>query len=244
MMNRPKSASSPPVVDDLIPFTLIYIGIGTLMLSLRFWAGSPLWLEYLVKPLIMPALLGFSWWKGNQRDRFRQYWLSGAILASWSGDICLMFEGNGWFLAGLGSFLMAHICYVVLFQRIHRHVDRPALLSTRPWLGAPWLLYGAGLLWLILPDAGGLRLPVVIYAGVILIMALAALNRWDKVSPNSFGHVFLGAQLFLLSDSLIAVGKFLGEAFPVTYLSAWIMLTYMAAQYLIVVGLLLEPVGE
>ena len=67
----------------------------------------------------------------------------------------------------------------------------------------------------------------------ILLMAIFALNRRDRVSEASFYPVFVGALLFILSDSLLAFDKFL---VPIPHAGVLVMSTYIAAQYLIVEG--------
>jgi uncharacterized membrane protein YhhN len=80
-----------------------------------------------------------------------------------------------------------------------------------------------------------MRLPVIIYTIVILTMLEAAINRYGKVNRLSFILVLAGAILFVISDSLIALNKF---GFPFMFSGVAVMTTYIAAQYLIVAGIL------
>lgn len=66
-------------------------------------------------------------------------------------------------------------------------------------------------------------------------MVLTAFLRQKEVSKISFILVFLGAILFVISDSILAVDKFY---MSLKYSSISIMLTYALAQYFIVIGLL------
>ena len=77
---------------------------------------------------------------------------------------------NAWFAAGLGSFLLAHLLFVGAFLQG---------LSRFPIPGPVWLIvpYGVGLLWLLLPRAGPLKIPVVIYCAVITAMVVTAATR-------------------------------------------------------------------
>ena len=72
-----------------------------------------------------------------------------------------------------------------------------------------------------------------IYAFVISLMAVMAVNRKGRVNTLSFNLIFYGAILFLLSDSILAYNKFVS---PIGFSGLAIMSTYMAAQYLIVIG--------
>ena len=78
-----------------------------------------------------------------------------------------------------------------------------------------------------------MQIPVFVYTATILLMAIFALNRKDRVLEASFCPIFVGALLFILSDSLLAFDKFL---VPIPYAGVFVMSTYMAAQYLIVEG--------
>ena len=88
---------------------------------------------------------------------------------------------------------------------------------------------------LLMPHLGDLEIPVSIYATVISIMLLFAFNGllvWER--PGNL-LVFLGAFFFVVSDSILAVNKFYT---PIPKSSFFIMITYLLAQYLIVLGIL------
>jgi uncharacterized membrane protein YhhN len=78
-----------------------------------------------------------------------------------------------------------------------------------------------------------------VYAGVLTYMVLSALFRFGKTNSGSFTMVFGGAILFMMSDSLIAINKFLE---PLSMAGFWVMITYITAQFLIVKGLLKHEV--
>jgi uncharacterized membrane protein YhhN len=78
-----------------------------------------------------------------------------------------------------------------------------------------------------------MKLPVIIYAIVILAMLSGAINRKEKVIKKSYYMVLAGAILFLISDSMIAIDKFSHHFNSSEIL---IMSTYIGAQYLIVEG--------
>jgi uncharacterized membrane protein YhhN len=88
------------------------------------------------------------------------------------------------------------------------------------------------------PVLGDMRIPVVVYAVTITSMVLNALFRYGRTTATSFGLVMAGAILFMISDSILAINRFLD---PVSHASGWVMLTYILAQYLIIRGLLSHP---
>jgi uncharacterized membrane protein YhhN len=79
----------------------------------------------------------------------------------------------------------------------------------------------------------GLLIPVIVYLFTISIMAICASER--KANPESYRIVLIGAVLFMISDSLIAIDKF---ALSILYPTLLIMGTYVFAQYCIAVGFL------
>lgn len=166
----------------------------------------------------------------------RKVWLLSLALAfSWLGDIFLLYvAGNPMnFTAGLASFLVAHIFYIACFLQMTE--TRVTTLQLK--MVIPFAVFCIALLAILYPSLGDMRLPVIAYGMVITSMGIAALHRLGKTSRYSFGFVFTGALLFIASDSLIAVNKFLSPFNSAPYL---IMLTYIAAQYLIVSGCVLH----
>jgi uncharacterized membrane protein YhhN len=86
---------------------------------------------------------------------------------------------------------------------------------------------------LLLPHLGELKIPVVLYATVICSMLLGSLHIYLKTNRPANKLFVLGATLFVLSDSLLAINKFY-QPFPMA--GVGIMLTYCLAQYFIVRG--------
>lgn len=158
-------------------------------------------------------------------------WLSLAILFSWLGDIFLMYTMNNeiYFIAGLASFLIAHIFYILCFLQL----VNTRIKSFKWKFALPLIIYGILLLVYLYSALGDMRLPVIVYAVVITLMGIAALHRLGKTSDYSFAFVFIGALLFIASDSMIAINKFQSPFNSAPFL---IMVTYIAAQYLIVSG--------
>lgn len=195
-------------------------------------------LVYVCKPVMLLVLS--SWFYFNTRrigDRFTLLVQVG-LFFSLVGDVALMFqhldEFN--FLIGLAAFLLAQLCYAIaFFQNI---VD---VGPTR----APWVplliafvigVYGYFFAGRILPAVDeGIRIPVGIYATAITVMGIAAAFRWGRTYQRSFVLVFFGALFFILSDSLLAVDRFL-EPFDAARWS--VILSYAIAQLLIVLGIM------
>ena len=216
-------------------FTFLYLVIAALELASHFFRETAPLFHYVTKPLIVLSLLVFYLIHARIREGLLRYVIPLALFFSLMGDVFLMFLGERFFLLGLSSFLLAHVCYILAFGHMHNRSGERPLLRRKPWLIFFFVFYLAMLMLLIYPGLGPMRAPVVVYSIVILTMSLMALNRWKRVPQDSFSWVFFGALLFMLSDSLIAITRF---GFPIPFSQTWIMLTYMAAQYLIVAGML------
>lgn len=138
-------------------------------------------------------------------------------------------------MLGLGAFLLAHVFYILVYRQ-HQTVENENQLAGvhRIRLAMPVILAGSGLIIVLYPRLNELRVPVIIYASVLVVMVLMALFRYGRTLPFSFWMVFAGALLFMVSDSLLAINKFLQ---PIPQAGLAIMVTYITAQYLIVEGL-------
>lgn len=194
-------------------------------------------LHLICKPLIMISLGVYYWMNVYAKDRSNAVML--AICFSFLGDTLLLFgEVEVYFIFGLVSFLLAHLFYMLAY-RGHRYEDSTDALQgvQRVRLAFPIVLTGTGLLVVLYPELGSLRVPVIIYTAVILLMVLTALFRWGRTSPTSFWLVFGGALLFMISDSVLAINKFYSE---IKHAGLWVMVPYILAQFSIIRGLILH----
>ncbi|MFJ8823576.1 lysoplasmalogenase [Streptomyces sp. NPDC102467] len=171
------------------------------------------------KPLLMPLLVAYVVARGAPRL------LCAALLWGWGGDVLLLFDQDAAFLAGMGCFAAGHISYLVLFKRQGRPRARGTLLGAVYCVA---LIATVAALWPDLPP--DMRGPVAGYSVLLTAMAYGA-SRLGPVAG-------IGGALFLLSDSLIAMGVAEWPALPRP--DFWVMLTYVAAQYLLAQGVLEE----
>ncbi|QNA43533.1 lysoplasmalogenase [Lacibacter sediminis] len=190
-------------------------------------------LRWFTKPLLMPLLmLGFYIASAKQSGTFFKLILV-ALLLSWAGDVLLQMKGM--FIPGLVSFLLAHVFYIVYFLKTGK--GQKGLIQLQPLIGIPVLIYILIFLWQLYPFLDALKIPVTVYGITIGTMLLSAINTKRKTSDNAAVLFLIGAILFVISDSLLAVNLF---AMHDVVLSLCVMLTYAAAQYLIVKGALIN----
>jgi len=191
-------------------------------------------LQLVCKPLIMITLGAYYFQRASDN---RSVLAIMAILFSLGGDIALMMDSSDqiFFMVGLISFLISHIFYILVYRQHRVNEIADALVGIQKLRVAfPIVLAGTGLVVILYPSLGALQFPVMIYALVLVVMVLNALFRYGRTNFKSFWLVFGGAMLFMISDSVLAINKFLH---PVPNSGLYIMSTYIAAQFLIIEGL-------
>ena len=145
-----------------------------------------------------------------------------ALLFSAAGGVALELEAGKYFIVGLVFFLLAHVMYIVTFSR-----DLKAQKSRIPVV-VLLVIYGLIMAFVLRPGLKEMALPVYFYLVVITTMGIFAALRASKSKL-----VLYGAISFIVSDSILAINKFL---VPIPASDYLIMITYYLAQFLIVYG--------
>lgn len=209
----------------------LYIGFTALYLIILYLGLDGF--DWYMKPVLLPILLlTVAVSKSFPTKKI----LLIALTFSWIGDIILLFAGKGeiYFIFGLVAFLLSHIVYIILFskQENTRNNDNKVTF----WLGIIAILaYFFIMIDTLFPKLGDLKIPVIVYAVVITTMLFFAFKGHLKWGTPANNYIFIGAIVFVSSDSILAFNKFYA---PITHSSFYIMLTYCLAQYLIVLGVL------
>lgn len=176
-------------------------------------------LRLCTKPIPILALL---WMVYNTKPNER--WLLGALIFSLLGDMILELPNLLPFALGLASFLIAHILYIRRFL----------LFPTQKiwWPLVPISLYCLSLFACMIPNLGVLLLPVALYIVVIATMLWSAC-----IYAHTTTHrvPLFGAMIFVISDSLIAINKFI---IPFPQARYAIIVTYWLAQFMIIIPFL------
>jgi len=196
---------------------------------------------FFTKPATLILLIGWSFsvsgWQGNMLP------FGLALVFSLAGDVFLMLPGH-FFLAGLGAFLLAHLAYLVGFNctplTLGLHCAPYAALA----VGLSLLMY-----YLLLrkvaasPHGKKLRLPVLVYSATIIAMLLSSWLTWLRPEwPQAAALlVIAGSGLFFLSDSLLAVNRFLK---PLPHGQVGVHFTYHVGQFALTAGALLAFAGR
>ena len=176
----------------------------TLAFALTDWWAT--WVDRadvrrIAKPATLVFLIGVAVTLTPVDPTIRTWMVIGLVL-SLAGDVFLMLPER-WFVAGLGSFLLGHIAYIVGLQ-----------LAPRSW---GWTAVGLVVVLIAIATVGrrvvqGVRageqrdmvVPVIAYLVVISTMVVSA---FGTAAP----WAILGASLFYVSDATLAWNRFLDQ---------------------------------
>ena len=183
----------------------------------------------LTKPTLLISLIGFYLQKGVKTLLYPQKLFLFGLVFSLLGDVLLI--GDNYFIYGLGAFLIAQLAYTFAFFR--SNYNQKGLIQKRPILAALVFTYTVSIVYFLKDSVGDLLPAIVVYATVISLMLITALNRKGVAQKESSTLVALGALSFVVSDTLLAVNKFHDSFFLA---NVFVMLTYGIAQYLLVKG--------
>lgn len=211
------------VIDRLLLVLSLACGAAYLVTrGLPAFTGSVVIKVLTVAPL---ALIAFR----MLRDR------DGLILAnslsfSTLGDMFLGIDGEKLFVFGLVSFLIAHLLYIVLFVRYRSKLMIAS--AGQKIIAALVMIFSAAMFAWLWPNLGDMRLPVAAYLCAITGMGVTATLAGFRAP-----WVVIGAMLFIVSDSMIAMGKFKS---PIEYSDYLIWITYYVGQLFIALGFIRE----
>ncbi|MFQ5446207.1 MAG: lysoplasmalogenase [Saprospiraceae bacterium] len=215
------------------PLLAVFIALSVVHLAAVLFQWQPG--MYLTKPLLLTTLaIWFFMQTKNHPSKFSRFVLAG-LVCSIAGDTFLMFGKEIYFLLGLGSFLLAHICYITAFTLFPGF--KSGAVRRQPLLTLPFLLFLFLInrsLWNDLPVA--FVVPVLAYSATITLMALSSLNMARRVKKFTGMVLLWGALLFVLSDTMIAFERFKAIGLPPVFMRFSIMATYLAGQFLLAKG--------
>jgi len=179
--------------------------------TIRFWT----------KPMLMP-LLGLVYYEYAIQRTNKVIW---ALFFSFLGDVFLMGSGVSFFLGGLGFFLLAHLFYSYQLM-VMQQWNLKGMLLALVLFGS----YASVLMTVLYPTLDALLYPVFAYALIICFFGCLAFHAF-YTAPKRGLSIFLGASIFILSDSMIAINTFYLDY---EYFTTAVMTTYLVAQALIV----------
>lgn len=190
--------------------------------------------RFVTKPLLMPTLTATTELASKGQGGGMVRGVQAAQVFSWGGDVALLGKGERSFLAGVGSFFAAHLCYIGVFASARD--PKAGLSAPGPKAGAATWAVAAP----VMAVAAGrqdpaMRVPIAAYAGILTTMFATSTMLDRSMKPSARRRIVAGTSLFLLSDSLLGIQKFLRRE-PSPALESAVMATYTAGQWLIAEG--------
>lgn len=208
-------------------------GVAALLLALALAVAVGDWIavhrgnrpgEYVAKPLTMVLLIAAALALDPVDPAVRLALVIG-LSCSLIGDVCLMLPRN-LFVAGLASFLVGHLAYIVGFQ-LRGQTGLWFVLGLAVVLAAV-VVVGTRIVRAVRAGDEALAVPVTAYLAVISVMVASAFGTTN-------GFAIVGALLFYVSDALIAWNRFV-QPYPWGRLA--IMTTYHLGQLGLVLSLI------
>jgi uncharacterized membrane protein YhhN len=178
-------------------------------------------MQAVFKPMIMLSLMAAYYFSVTKINP----WYLLAMAFSFLGDVLLM-DKNNLFLAGIAAFLGTQLIYIfIIKKRLRKSRARDLLISI-----VPFLIFYSLLISVLQKNLGTLTVPVMVYGMAISIFGMAALLLYLQNKNSITRMLLMGAILFIVSDSMIALQKFHAAR---TWYPVVIMATYVMAQFLI-----------
>ena len=158
------------------------------------------------------------------------------------GDIFLQLEHSAkeinmpWFVIGLVSFLIGHLCFNFAFMAVASGGKRGSTYGL-----LPFILWGLAIvipcLYYLPPNKIELVIGIPVYAFALLLMAQKSLTIYMMTSKVQFPwYAFIGSLIFGVSDSILSLNKFVFKTERSGLFNApslAVISTYFLAVYLI-----------
>ena len=152
-----------------------------------------------------------------------------ALLCSFIGDLFLL--DNLRIKHGLIAFMVGHGFYIGKFALNLRFENFQIVYLI---FLVPYVFYLPHFIKKLIPSAGKIKGYLIAYSVIISIMSyLALLNSFINPSFQSY-MIFFGSLLFIISDNILAYSIFI---YKKKYHNLFIMITYILAQFFIVIGI-------
>jgi len=206
-------------------YSLLFLFLASIYTFTRLLKHYPDYLPYSWLMKMLPLMVLIAATIKVAQLKFIKIFALG-LCFSMLGDFFLDYDRINWFIFGLGSFLIAHIIYIIALTPLSKEV-----IKKRRGIIIAYLVYGFSIFSIISSNLNELFIPVLIYMSILLFMALATLN-----SKKSNYWLLIGGLSFVLSDSLLGINKFY---MPINNADFFIMLSYYFAQYALVQGMFL-----
>lgn len=183
-------------------------------------------MQAVFKPMIMLSLMAAYYFSVSKINT----WYLLALAFSFLGDVLLM-DKNNLFLPGIAAFLCTQLIYIFIIQkRLKKGNMKDLLIAIVPFM----IFYGL-LIAILQKNLGDFKIPVMVYGMAISIFGMSALLLHLQYRNFSSRILLLGAILFIVSDSMIALQKFHSarQIYPVAIMSTYVLAQFLIFRYII-----------
>lgn len=227
-MNNYRLKSESEQVYDRISVGITAVAVWSFVCLILTFCG---WIKgsvLLAKSATSCCFCLIAWLRyGMSSDKRVDQWLVSALSMSLLGDIALALNGDIFFLAGVGLFGLAHVCYLIAFWKING--SKMSLVNIA---GAVCIFIGLiPVLFLSSLDYGTMFGPVIGYSCVISLMTGNALSVIYNRKYQNVGQWFIvGSFLFVVSDVILVCYLFDNTQVAVRQVVNWLF--YYLAQFI------------
>ncbi len=211
--------------------TVVFIILFLLFAAGNLWANfkENVRLANLTKPFLMLLLMGLLLSLVKTPNAF----VVAGLIFGLAGDILLISKkSERLFMAGLVSFLLGHVCYIVaMFIKSAGFSPAFAVLSFAALAVVGVLSY----LSLAKKIPSEMKIPVIIYLAMLVFLNYVAVNILAGAFSFAALLLFIGTASFYVSDYILARGRFSERLKKQEFV---VMTTYIAAQVLIAAALI------
>ncbi|MCX6578427.1 MAG: lysoplasmalogenase [Candidatus Aminicenantes bacterium] len=183
-------------------------------------------LVYVLRPLTMVLIILIALQAARSALPSTKYLILAGLCACLAGDVFMILRSKK-VMAGMASFFIALLLYIGAFSTGLR-------FSFAFWPFLVLVTYGVFFTKGLLPHLGRKKIPVIFYVAAMTIMAWLSAERYIQMKESHALSAYVGAVLFLISDSAWAVNNFVRKR---RFTQVLILSSYFAAQWLIAVSI-------
>ncbi|HPD56692.1 MAG TPA: lysoplasmalogenase [Smithellaceae bacterium] len=183
-----------------MPFMVVYVSAAVIFMIVKIFVPD-FTASFVIKVIPALTLAAAICFTGRLALSQKIAMLAGALFCG-AGDVILDIDRVRLFVPGLAAFLLGHVGFIILFW-----MRRVSKSPRRIWI-IPVLLFSLAMAFVLVPKLGSLLVPVMLYLVVITLMTMLAIVA--DVRPLAA----VGAFVFMLSDAMIALAKFVFNGHP------------------------------
>ncbi|KAL4485470.1 hypothetical protein ABPG72_008338 [Tetrahymena utriculariae] len=192
-------------------------------------------LNYFLKPSVVGLMCFYTLTLQAKEKSNYKYIIATGFFFSVGGDTLLLVENLDFFLYGLVSFALSHICFILAYLQSVQFNLKKILKITLPLTILNFLVGKFMFFYLTsLPNFQQFMVtPLAVYIVLISLHATIASTR-VKTSFKSYIYALIGGYFFIASDSILSLNIFAGFNHPIFLFL--IMFTYYVSEYFILIS--------